>query len=169
MRWGRIYDSEFQAGKLCDFLCVNLFRCFTGTVSSGNKWFSYVFALAEALVISQKLLPKKGQRWREHQLYKSLYPWWFAHILQLRKSLCGVGVYSHTMGLSGILGKESQAFCLWIWTKADCPNCWWQLWISLRMSRGWIKWRKGENQSSKPWVSILITHTCSLTILLTSS
>lgn len=45
-----------------EFLCVNLLRCFT-TVSSGtNKRFYYVFVVAEALVIRQKLVLKKGRR-----------------------------------------------------------------------------------------------------------
>lgn len=39
----RIYSSEFQAGKQCAFLCVNLLRCFSGAISRGNKWFYYGF------------------------------------------------------------------------------------------------------------------------------
>lgn len=154
MCWGRIYSSGSQAGKQCEFLCVNLLSRFTGTLSSGtNKWFYYVFVLSKSLVIGPKVstqerMEVEGGTFDEHQLWKRLWTWHFASILQLSKSVHYAGVYSHTKSLSGILGEKSQPLCLWIWTREGTLSCW-QPRISPRISCGWTEERKGQNQG--PW------------------
>lgn len=87
MHGGRIYGSEFQAGKQCEFLWVNLLRCSTGTVSSGNKWFYYVFVLAKALVICQKLMTKEWQRWRKHKKAMSMLVCVWSSVKEVRVGL----------------------------------------------------------------------------------
>ena len=141
--WFRIPGWE----KQCEFLWVNLLRCSMGTVSSGNKWFYYVFVLAKALVICQKLMAKEWQRWRKHRGYKKAMSMlvcvcsWVKEVRVGRECL-----FTHKEFLWGS-GKEKAAF--FPLNRIICPNYWWQPGISLNMSWGWEKKKKKSVETER--------------------
>lgn len=153
--WGKdLYGSEFQAGKQCEFLWVNLLRCSTGTVSSGNKWFYYVFVLAKALVICQKLMAKEWQRWRKHRGYKKAMSMLVCVCSSVKEVRVGREyLFTHKEFFWGS-GKKRQLSSLWTGSFAPITDDSQEsalTWAEAGVGAGG-KCRKEENQ-----VSILIT------------